>query len=62
MGRDGRTWLSSYGCEQARDELERLLPSHRSGVDALPRAVSTSRPGPTSGGGSTAFVSSRSSC
>lgn len=33
MGTNGRTWLSPQGYEQARDELERLLLSHRSGVD-----------------------------
>jgi transcription elongation factor GreA len=33
MSTNDRTWLSSQGYEQARHELERLLLSHRSGVD-----------------------------
>jgi transcription elongation factor GreA len=31
MGTDGRSWLSPQAYEQARNELERLLLSHRSG-------------------------------
>lgn len=33
MSTNDRTWLSPQGYEQARHEVERLLLSHRSGVD-----------------------------
>lgn len=31
MTKNGRTWLSPHGCEQVRDELDRLLLAHRTG-------------------------------
>ncbi len=34
MTANGQAWLSAHGCEQVRDELDRLLLAHRAGFRA----------------------------